>query len=174
VYSLERGIHLWLAVKALLFRALLFSVVTPRLQASAETELWRTTMEANHELIYSLSLLYLVQNKNAVMAEWPSIYWLTRWRELLTSVSPEPSSPSDGCLVKSNKGLCIVFSAQTQSSQDHSVVSLEEHAAGKGKEWTGLKPSDPQNGFFPSRTETCGYSTASRSVHLLPRPYLFC
>lgn len=52
----------------------------------------QTTTERNQELICSLGWLYLVQNKNAVTAEWPYIYWLTRWRELLTYVSPEPPS----------------------------------------------------------------------------------
>lgn len=112
-------INWWRAVKAPLFEALLFLVVTPWPRASTEMEGWgidrssRITTESNQELIYSLNLLYVVQNKTAVTAEWPYIHWLTRWRELLTYVSPEPSPPSDGCLVKSNKGLCVVFSAQT-------------------------------------------------------------
>lgn len=93
-----------------------FALFTCHTQA-AGTGLWtisrssKTTMEQDQGLIYSLGLLYWVQNKNAVTAEWPYIYWLTRWRELLTYVSPEPPSPSDGCWGKSNKGLCIVFSA---------------------------------------------------------------
>lgn len=112
-------INWWRAVKGPLFKALLFLVVTPWPWASAEMEGWsidrrsRITTESNQELIYSLNLLYVVQNKTAVTAEWPYIHWLTRWRELLTYVSPEPSPPSDGCLVKSNKGLCVVFGAQT-------------------------------------------------------------
>lgn len=103
-------INWWRAVKAPLFEALLFLVVTPRPWASTETEGWsidrssRMTTESNQEL---------VQNKTAMTAEWPYIHWLTRWRELLTYVSPEHSPPSDGCSVESNKGLCVVFSAQT-------------------------------------------------------------
>lgn len=95
-----------------------FALFTCHTQA-AGTGLWtisrssKTTTEQNQELIYSLGLPYLVQNKTAVTAEWPYIYWLTRWRELLTYVSPEPPSPSDGCWGKANKGLCTVVSAST-------------------------------------------------------------
>lgn len=93
----------------------LFTCHTP----AAGTRLWtissssQTATERNQELICSLGWQNWVQNKNAVTAEWPYIYWLTRWRELLTYVSPKPPSPSDGCWGKSNKGLCTVFRAPT-------------------------------------------------------------